>query len=136
MNRVKLSKQLFKIDKIDTLFLSVLSFDEWENNLVDLRIQPPSKRINCGVEWSVENFEKYRTRFKSVYNVLWYTLRACRMDKARADWMEVHKKVDVISFKNSVFERTLHDHVWCRILGFRLCKDQLSWIGLLFVWFD
>ena len=45
MNRVKLSKQLLKIDKIDTLFLSVLSFDEWENNLVDLRIQPPSKEL-------------------------------------------------------------------------------------------
>ena len=43
-------KQLFKIDKIDTLFRKVCSIDEGKNYLVDLRIQPPSNRIRCLVE--------------------------------------------------------------------------------------
>ena len=43
-------KQLFKIDKIDTLFRKVCSIDEGKNYLVDSKVQPPSNRICCLVE--------------------------------------------------------------------------------------
>ena len=87
------SKQLCKIDKITTLFQNVFSFDERENDLVDLRIQPPSNGIHGLVERSIENSEKYRARFKSVYDVVRYKLKAFEMDETRVDHFEVKKKL-------------------------------------------
>ena len=73
---------------MNTLFQNVFSFDERENDFVDLRIQPPSNRIHCLVECSVENSEKYRTRIKSVYGFVRYKLKALKMGKMRTDRMK------------------------------------------------